>query len=150
MAARGLAAASRVLSPIEIYNEQDIAARLELPVTSRLIKIERLRLGAGEPFALETCYLPAEQFGGLLQTGLLRGSLFYTLERDYGVKLSHADGVIDASIADHRSARKMGISHQLPLLRIRQVIYSSEDKATAFVLGLYRSDRHNLLIRRYR
>src|ERR1700751_3581583 len=57
MAGRGLAACSKVLSVTLIDDEQDVAARLALPGPSRLIKIERLRLGADEPFALETCYL---------------------------------------------------------------------------------------------
>jgi DNA-binding GntR family transcriptional regulator len=37
-----------------------------------------------------------------------------------------------------------------PLLRIRQVIYSTKGKATIYVLGFYRSDRHTLFIRRFR
>jgi len=36
------------------------------------------------------------------------------------------------------------------LLRISQVIYSTQGKAVLYVLGLYRSDRHNLRIRRFR
>jgi GntR family transcriptional regulator len=37
-----------------------------------------------------------------------------------------------------------------PLLRIRQVIFSTGGKPTIYVLGLYRSDRHTLHIRRFR
>jgi DNA-binding GntR family transcriptional regulator len=36
------------------------------------------------------------------------------------------------------------------LLRIRQVIFSTNGKAILYVLGFYRSDRHNLVIRRFR
>lgn len=150
MAGRGLPACSKVLSVSLIDNEQEIAARLALPAASKLIKIERLRLGADEPFALETCYLSGEEFGDLVHAHLERGSLFATLDRDYGLSLAHADEEIDATIADPRTARLMGIPSHSPLLRIRQVIYSSKGKATVYVLGLYRSDRHNLLIRRYR
>jgi DNA-binding GntR family transcriptional regulator len=35
-------------------------------------------------------------------------------------------------------------------LRIRQVIYSTKAAVITYVLGLYRSDRHNLVIRRFR
>jgi hypothetical protein len=37
-----------------------------------------------------------------------------------------------------------------PLLRIRQVIYSNKGTVILYVLGLYRSDRHQLVIRRFR
>ena len=150
MAGRGLAACSKVLSVTLIDDEQEVAARLALPATSRLIKIERLRLGADEPFALETCYLSGEEFGALVQASLERGSLFAVLDRDYGVSLAHSDEEIDATVADPQTARLMGIPRHSPLLRIRQVIYSSKGKATVYALGLYRSDRHTLLIRRYR
>jgi hypothetical protein len=36
------------------------------------------------------------------------------------------------------------------LLRIRQTIYSAKGKATIYVVGLYRSERHTLFIRRLR
>jgi hypothetical protein len=35
-------------------------------------------------------------------------------------------------------------------MRIRQVIYSTQGKASLYVIGFYRSDRHTLLIRRFR
>src|SRR5215471_5170866 len=51
MSGRGLAASSKLLSLAVIEPEQEIAARLSLPGTTRLVKIERLRLGGEEPFA---------------------------------------------------------------------------------------------------
>jgi GntR family transcriptional regulator len=150
MASRSLSVSSRVLSLSVIETEQEIGARLALPAKSRLIKLERVRIGASEPFALETCYLSADEFAGLTRASLGRGSLFSILERDYGLEISHADEEIDATTADSHTARVLAIPHELPLLRIRQVIYSTKGKATIYALGLYRSDRHTLLIRRYR
>src|SRR5882762_4047483 len=49
MAGRGLSVSSKLLSLGVIDTEQEIAARLALPATSQLIKVERLRLGANEP-----------------------------------------------------------------------------------------------------
>src|ERR1700751_3754336 len=57
MAARSLTAASKILFGKIIDNEPDAAARLSLAPTTEVIKLERLRHSAGEPFALETCYL---------------------------------------------------------------------------------------------
>ena len=150
MAGRSLAPRSKVLSVRLIDNEQEIASQLALPAHSQLVKIERLRLAADEPFAVETCYLSADEFGGLLRAPLERASLFSTLERDYGVRLAHADEQIDATFPDPQTARLMGTSREMPLLRIRQVIYSTTGSAAIYVLGLYRSDRHTVLIRRYR
>jgi GntR family transcriptional regulator len=150
MASRSLTAGSKVLFAKLIDNEQETAARLSLPPTSSVIKLERLRHAAGEPFALETCYLSAADFPNLLDAPIGRESLFAILERDYEVELGYADEEIDATAADPRTAELLAVPRREPLLRIRQVIHSTKGKAIMYVLGFYRSDRHNLVIRRFR
>src|SRR5215472_17256592 len=76
MASRGLNPRSRVLVSKIVDHEVEVAARLGLPATSALVKIERLRETGDEPFALETCYLPAREFSGLVDVALGRTSPF--------------------------------------------------------------------------
>lgn len=150
MAGRGLPISSKLLALTIVDTEHEVAARLALPATSRLVKIERLRLGGEEPFAIETCYLSADEFGDLTRARLDRVSLFSVLEHDYGLEIAHADEEIDATTADPHTGRLLGIAPGSSVLRIRQEIYSTAGKPALYVLGLYRSDRHTLLIRRFR
>jgi len=150
MTSRSLNACSKVLSFGVVDNEHEVAARLALSAHSRLLKLERLRLAADEPFAVETCYLPAEEFSGITRAAIGRGSLFSILETGYGIQLAYADEEIDATAAAPATASLLKVGRDHPLLRIRQVIYSTKGKATLYVLGLYRSDRHTLLVRRFR
>jgi GntR family transcriptional regulator len=150
MAARNLASCSKVVSFALVDGEQEIATRLGLTDNAPLNKLVRLRLGADQPFALETCYLSAQEFRGLTRASLARGSLFSTLERDYGMQLAYADEEVDAAAADSTTAHLLQVPRGHPLLRIRQVIYSTKGSATLYVVGLYRSDRYNLLVRRFR
>lgn len=150
MASRGLSACSKVLSLNVVENAPDIAARLSLPATSRLLVVERLRQAADEPFALETCYLSGELLGNVRRQSLERGSLFALIELEHGIKLAYADEEVDVTAADARLAELLCVHRGSPLLRISQVIYSTQGKAILYVLGLYRSDRHNLRIRRFR
>src|SRR5207245_11107516 len=76
MAARSLTAGAKVLFAKIVDNENEAAARLSLPPTSSLLKSERLRHAAGEPFALETCYLNAADFPGVLDAPIGRDSRF--------------------------------------------------------------------------
>ena len=149
MSARGLSAQSRVTNA-SIVHDQEISARLGLLDTAKLVKLERVRLAAAEPFALETCYLSADDFPRLTEARLDRSSLFATLERESDVEISYADEEVDATGADQRTAELLGIAVGFPLLRIRQLIYSKQGKAIIYVFGLYRSERHTLLIRRHR
>ncbi len=150
MSSRGLTPRSRVLLVKVIQDEQEIAARLSLPAESRLVKIVRLRLTGDEPFALETCYLPAKDYSGLVSAPLGRSSLFAALQHDYGVELAYADEEIDATAADPNLAEMLALPKGAAILRIRQVIYSTNGKATIYVVGYYRSERHTLFIRRFR
>jgi GntR family transcriptional regulator len=133
-----------------IEDEQEVAARLGLPGASRVLKIQRLRLTGEEPFALETCYLPAAEFPDLASASLVRNSLFAILQHDYGVELAYADEEVDATAADADIAELLGVPRGAPVLRIRQVIYSTTGKATIYGVGFYRSERHTLFIRRFR
>jgi GntR family transcriptional regulator len=150
MASRGLPPSSKVITAKIVAGEQEIAARLRLGATSRMVKIERVRLTGDEPFALETCYLPGDEFAGLVHAPLGRSSLFSTLEHDYGVELAYADEEVDATVAEGRVAQLLDLRLGAPLLRMRQVIYSSKTKPVIYVIGFYRSERHSLFIRRMR
>jgi len=150
MAGRGLAASSTVLLAKIIESEHEIAARLGLPASTNLVKIERVRHSADEPFAFETCYLPADEFPGLLKSPLGKTSLFATLENVYNVQLTYADEEVDATAADVRAAELLDVPRGTALLRMRPVIFSSRSKPVIYVVGLYRSERHSLFIRRFR
>ena len=117
MASRGLAACSRLLCNKVVDDAPDIAARLALPLNSRMIKVERLRHAANEPFALEACYLSADDFAGLIRAPLERGSLFSILARDYGLEVAHADEEVDATAADSRTGELLALQRGAPLLQ---------------------------------
>jgi GntR family transcriptional regulator len=150
MGSRGLTPNSKVIVAKIIQDEPEVAARLGLAATSRMVKIERVRHTADEPFALETCYLPADDFAALIDAPLSRVSLFATLEHDFDLQLAYADEEVDATVAEGRVSHLLNLRPGAPLLRMRQVIYSSKTKPVIYVIGFYRSERHSLFIRRLR
>jgi GntR family transcriptional regulator len=150
MASLGLTARSRVVSSSVVTREHEIAARLGLPPTARLGRLERVRLAGDEAVALEVCYWSADEYPALQHAALDRVSLFSVLERDCGVQLAYADEEIDATDADQRMADLLILPKGTPLLRIRQLIFSGTGRATVYVTGFYRSGRHTLRIRRFR
>lgn len=149
MSSRGLTTKSRVLVAKIIEHEPEVAARLGLSATAALVKIERLRLTGDDPFALETCYLPAQDYSGLVKAPLGK-SLFSLLEHEYGVELAYADEEVDATAVEANIAERLCVERGASVLRIRQVIYSTKGKAIMYVVGYYQSERHTLFIRRFR
>lgn len=150
MSSRGLPPHSRVLSAKIIEHEAEIAARLRLPPSSKVVKIERVRETNDEPMAFEICYLPANQFADLTRAALGKSSLFAILNQKYGVELTYADEEVDATAAEANVAELLGARPGEPVLRIRQLIYSTQGKPIIYAQGLYRAECHTLLIRRFR
>lgn len=150
MASLGLAATSRVVTCGVVTREHEIAARLGLAPTAWLGRVERVRLAGDEPVAMETCYWSADEYPNLVDAPLERVSLFGVMEREFGVELAYSDEEIDATDADLRLADLLEIARGSPLLRIRQLIFSTKSRATAYVVGFYRSGRHTLRVRRFR
>jgi GntR family transcriptional regulator len=150
MSSLGLVTRSRIVSSGIVNREHEIAARLGLPSTSRLVRIERVRSAGDEPVALEICYLSAAEFPTLIDMPLDQASLFAVLEREFGVELAYADEEIDATQADHRVAELLHIPRGSAVMRIRQIIFSTRNNATIYVTGHYRSGRHTLRVRRFR
>lgn len=150
MSSRGLIPRSRVLKMELTEQEPEVAGRLRLAASSKILKIERLRESSEEPLALETCYLAASEFSGLMRAPLGKVSLFVTLQQNYGVDLAYADEEVDATAAEAGIADLLKVPRGTSLLRIRQVIYSTKGKAIMYVVGFYRSECHTLYIRRFR
>ena len=94
--------------------------------------------------------MPAKEYSSLSTAPLGRTSLFATLQQTFGVELAYADEEVDATTAEGNVADLLGVSRGASVLRIRQVIYSTKGKATIYVVGFYRSERHTLFIRRFR
>ncbi|HSK09169.1 MAG TPA: GntR family transcriptional regulator [Vicinamibacterales bacterium] len=150
MAVRGERARSRILSVQVVADEIEVAVRLGLPPGSRLVRLERVRFGGAEPFAFETTYLSERDFPGLSRSLRANDSLFEVLRRDHGVEPSYAEEEVDALSADARIAHLMSIPRGSALLRIRQVLFDAGGRRLLYDVGIYRSERHSLLIRRFR
>ncbi len=150
MASKGFSVRSQVLCAKGVQNQPEIAGRLGLAAESSLVKLERIRKVEEQPLAIETAYLSFERFGALASTPLDGGSLFLTLANRYQVEIAYADEEVDAASADRSMAKLLKTAEGTPVLRIRQVIYSTLGEPILYVIGTYRSDRHKLHIRRLR
>jgi len=148
-ASRGYAASARILSAGVKAEEDEACARLGLAAGTQMVCLERLRLSGEEPFAVETCWMAAGRFAGILEEDLERKSLFTTLAEGYGVAISHADEEIDAIAADGKTAAQLGVKAGAAVLRIRQVLFGKAG-AVAYTSALYRADRHSFHARRFR
>jgi GntR family transcriptional regulator len=141
MALAGLAASSRVLCQREVPCPEPVAPWLGIPCDTPVLRVDRLRLGDGEPVALDRTWFP-RPWGRLLENRELGEDTFYRiLEEEYGIPIVSGRYRISADRADPEAAGSLGVEPGDALLVIERLSRTSEDRPVYFQRRLYRSDR---------
>ena len=106
----------------------EIAKALGLPADAEVLRVARLNLADGEPFALVTVWLP-ETLGAHVSRADVERATFYDLLPLHGVETGRIVQTITATAADRVEARRLGGRTGDPLLACRRVTYDRSGAA---------------------
>lgn len=137
----GLAASSRVLHHATEACPTAVAERLGVAAGAPVTRLDRLRLGDGEPVALDRTWLPPYYAQLLEGHDLTCETIYGVLERDYGIPVLGGRYRIEATGADAETAAALGLPRGRALLLIERVSRTVADRAVYFQRRYYRSDR---------
>jgi GntR family transcriptional regulator len=144
MRQRGVRPGTEVLSSGLIPAPQDIAEKLEIEPGEELARLERLRLADGEPMSIEESHLVHRYCPGVLEGDYATNPLREALERDYGIRWTHAKQTIRAISASRNLARLLSVPPHSALLYIERVSYSQPNIPVEFLRIYYRGDQYAL------
>lgn len=133
--------ATELLGADRVGADPEVATRLRIDGGAAVLRIERLRCADGEPVAVETSYLAAARFPGLI--GHLRRAtpLHAALERYYGVVAVSAHETIWTSPALPREAAFLKTDAGAPMLRHARQSFEQSGTPVEWVTSWYRGDR---------
>jgi GntR family transcriptional regulator len=97
--------------------------QLDLTAGSSVLRIRRVRMRDGAPFALERISLPEALFPGLAAHTELPDTLYGIYQRCCAVMVVEAEERLTAVLADRSAAKALRIAAGKPLLRIERVAY---------------------------
>lgn len=143
MLARGLVPSSRLLDFRTIEADGPTAQGLQVPEGSSIFTISRVRLGSGEPMAIEKVRIPVAYVPGLTLADL-DGSLYAVLAEEYGIVASAASMVIEPILPDAESRRELGIGSDQACLRLLMVDADRRGRVVMLATCLYRGDKYQL------
>jgi GntR family transcriptional regulator len=126
--AAGAVPARRVLEFTFETAPPDVAKTLGLPADGEILRVTRLNLADGEPFALVTVWVPAS-LGAALSRADVERSTFYDLLPLQGVEPGRVVQTITAIAADRATANHLGVPAASPLLACRRVTYDRHGDA---------------------
>jgi len=145
MRLRGLPTESRILDFRAVHDEE-VARKMDIPEDEELVQLRRLRLVEGEPIAIQNAFVRHRFCPGILQQGLVGGSLYRTLEEGYGLKLGRALQTVEAKPADEYEARLLEMEASQPVLILERLTYLATGDPIEYVRSSYRGDRYQFII----
>lgn len=141
MVERGLTPSTRVLKQEVIPAPARVAEYLELEPGTQVIQIHRLRFVEGEPFILDTTYLPYSLCPDVLQVDLSSQSLYAFLENRYGYILARGHRTLEAVAAREHEVSLLQIEEGAPLMLLDSVSYLEDGTPLEYFHALHRGDR---------
>ena len=106
----------------------EITKILGIAADAEVLRVLRLNLADGEPFALVTVWLPMS-VGAHVSRADVEGATFYDLLPLHGVEAGRVVQTITATAADRVQARRLGGHSGDPLLACRRVTYDRSGDA---------------------
>ena len=143
MKERGLVPGSRLISLTTIEADKNIARQLRVAVGTPVHRFTRLRLGSGEPLAVETTWIRCALVPGLHDYDL-DGSLYKLLAQRYRVSIAAAKVSIQPVLPDARVRELLEIAQDQSCLLIQMVDSDARGNVVMVAKCTYRGDKYQL------
>jgi GntR family transcriptional regulator len=137
----GIMAESRLLRVETVDCSNPIAKRLGIPRGDKVTRIERLRLGDGEPLSLEEIWVSASLCPDLHLKDLARIPLNDILADDYGIPPVRAIETIEPKVPDRRVKKLLHMHEEELCQLVEYTAYAQDSRTVFFNTELYRGDR---------
>jgi GntR family transcriptional regulator len=125
-----------------------VADRLDLPVGTSVVAIDRLGFVEHEPIAFIEAYLP-EMVGRrvLEDRGLLAQQTIGSVLTDrHGLAIDSVTQTIGAGLADPRFARHLGVEIGAPVIEGERTYRDATGRPIFLSVAFYRADRHRFAV----
>ena len=131
----------RILSYKTVKADEEVAHHLGLPLSAKIVRIERVRSYDGEPFSYSIAYLP-ETFGQLISKEALGQKTVHGRLEELGIIPTSADRILSASAADARVASILKVEKGAPLISMKMVVAANLNQPVEYLETLHRPDKY--------
>jgi GntR family transcriptional regulator len=146
MRAKGLTPSSRVLDSRVISADQALAEALQVVPGAPVLRLERLRLGNGEPIGIQVAHVPIDRYPGLDAVDFSVASLYAEMERRSGLPVEEAEETYIVGQADPQVASELSIAVGSPVLVVERRAWSG-GVVVEFTRSIMRGDRYRIQVR---
>jgi len=133
-----------VVRDVGIRTDAVAADRLGLPADTALFHLERLRIAAGEPLAIDRVWMPADRGAPLLDVDFRHTGFYHELLTRAGVALTGGRELVRAVLPDAGDRRLLQLGGDEAALSIDRISYTG-DEPVEWRHTLVRGDRFSLV-----
>jgi GntR family transcriptional regulator len=141
MQRRGYTPGAEVITFERRPAEPSVAKELQLPVSTPVYYIRRLRLINQEPVMLERFTLPVRRVPGLERYDLASCSVYEVMETKYGISVTRARQSLEPVVAAEYEAELLRVNAGAPLMLEQRLSFDQDDQPIEYGNDLYRGDR---------
>ena len=140
MAQAGLNPTSKVIDFAQENASAEVSAALGISEGKKVCRLDRLRLGNGNPIAFDCTWLPVF-YGQLLEDyDLKEDTIYRILEKEYEIPIMRGKYRLAAVNASKQVAEILEVPQRSALFLIERVSLTSNDKPVYFQKRYYRND----------
>ncbi|MDZ7715184.1 MAG: GntR family transcriptional regulator [Balneolaceae bacterium] len=137
----GKEASSKVLKLTTEDASEKVISILKLKENSKAVRLDRLRMGDGEPIAFDITWMPMF-YGQLIENfDLTSETIHRILENEYDIPVEKGCYRIEAENADKYIADHLEVSEGDALMLLNRLSYTIGDKPIYYQKRYYRTDR---------
>lgn len=120
-----------------------IRQKLNIINTDELIfEIRRLRIIEGDPFALETVYIPQKMCPDLNAKLVEENSLYTLFKERYNYKTKKAIQTVEPITLSKLDAQSLNQQMNSLALKFDRVVYTQDDEVLEYTISIFSSDKH--------
>ncbi len=142
----GFEAGTKLLQAKVLPADEHLAAQLGVSAGAPILSLVRLRTADGEPLALQEANLHPDLRSLDLDKLHALGSLYRTLEAQFGLTPIRARQTIGARQPTSHESSVLGISREVPVMSLERTTYDAQDRAFEFTRSAYRGDMYRLAL----
>lgn len=146
MCRRGERADTKLLSFQKKRPTKRLREDLKLEEEQEVFEIIRLRYITGEPYALETAYIPVYLCENLNAKQLESASLYSVLEQEFGLQVEYAYQTLEPAIINDYESGILGIAQGALAVLLSRRTYLKNDVPIEITKSIYRGDRYKFEI----
>jgi GntR family transcriptional regulator len=125
--------------------DKTISEKLAIEIGQKVFEVKRLRLADGDPFAMETSYIPYKHTESMTEEFVRELGLYNTLSEKCGLKPDEAMETFEAGLVGNDNSKVLKVSGRSPAMHLERIT-SAQGQIIEYCISIIRGDKYKYTV----